>query len=338
MVTAVISDLHLGTRTKADLLRRPELRRRLLDALGGADQVVLLGDSIELRDAPLGDALDAAAPFFEDLGEAMGGRRVVVAAGNHDHQLAAAWLGRRRANWATRPLGLEQLSIPESGDPLARLARRMSGTELVLAYPGLWLRPDVYATHGHYLDCHNPVPTFECVALRIGRKLLRVPRGGFRTPADYEAVVAPLYRAIHRIAQSRKARRAANAGKALVRALEARNGNGVSTDSSRPWARRPGLGAMAQVVDCLQLHAAFVLFGHLHRPGPLAGDPPEWRTESGTELVNTGSWVYEPVYLGATPRHSPYWPGSCVFVGEKGAPELRQLLHGLTHDELRRSR
>ena len=72
MVTAVISDLHLGTRTKADLLARPEVRGRLMSELASADQVVLLGDSIELRDGPASEVLATAAPFFEELGEAVG--------------------------------------------------------------------------------------------------------------------------------------------------------------------------------------------------------------------------------------------------------------------------
>ena len=33
MVTAVISDLHLGTRTKGDLLARPDVRARLIGEL-----------------------------------------------------------------------------------------------------------------------------------------------------------------------------------------------------------------------------------------------------------------------------------------------------------------
>ena len=48
---------------------------------------MLLGDSIELRDGPLAEALEAAAPFFEDLGEALAGRRVTLVPGNHDYQL-----------------------------------------------------------------------------------------------------------------------------------------------------------------------------------------------------------------------------------------------------------
>jgi hypothetical protein len=61
VVTAVISDLHLGTRTEADLLRRPEVRETLMTELAAVDHVVLLGDTIELRDRHPSEALEAAA-------------------------------------------------------------------------------------------------------------------------------------------------------------------------------------------------------------------------------------------------------------------------------------
>ena len=232
MVTAVISDLHLGTRTKADLLARPEVRERLIVELESVDQVVLLGDSIELRDGPLSEALATAAPFFEDLGQALSGRRVTLVPGNHDYQLASRWLARR----GPRPLALEELSAPLQGDPLDSLAKRMSGTELVLAYPGVWLRPDVYATHGHYLDCHNDVRTFECLARAAVERLTRAPRNGYSTPDDYEAVLAPVYKAIYRVAQSRRARHAARAGKAarpLVGAAERLSGPSAASGRGR---------------------------------------------------------------------------------------------------------
>jgi UDP-2,3-diacylglucosamine pyrophosphatase LpxH len=299
MVTAVISDLHLGTRTKADLLARPEVRERLIVELASVDQVVLLGDSIELRDGPLSEALSSAAPFFEDLGQALSGRRVTLVPGNHDYQLASRWLARR----GPRPLTLEELSAPLQGDPLDNLAKRMSGAELVLAYPGLWLRPDVYATHGHYLDCHNDVRTFECLARAAVERMARAPKGGYRTPDDYEAVLAPVYKAIYRVAQSRRARHAARAGKAAVRWWERLNGY-------RGPRRRPGVAAMAQVVESLRIDADYVLFGHLHRAG-------SWRIDRGTTLLNTGSWIE---------ADDPCRPGSYVLVRENSAPELRQLL------------
>lgn len=320
MVTAVVSDLHLGSRSQSDLLRRPEVCERLLQALENVDHVVLLGDTIELRDGPPAEALEVATPFFEQLGEIMAGRRVTVVAGNHDYQLASPWLTRRRQGGAAA-LGLEELSTPARQDPLGRLARRTGRAELVLAYPGAWLRPDVYATHGHYLDCHNHVLTFECVARRVSEILTREPRDGYRRPDDYEAVLGPVYRAIYRVAQSRRARAAARSAKALVRRWE-------TVAGYRGPRRRTGLGAMAQVVDGLAIEAAYVVFGHLHRAGPTGTDGAAWITPRGVRLVNSGSWVYEPAYLGGAGVQSEYWPGTCVLLGREGAPEVKRLLSG----------
>ena len=295
VVTALISDLHLGIRTKADLLARPEIREALITALQPVDHLVLLGDSIELRDGPPEEALKAARPFFEALGEAMAGGRVTVVAGNHDHQLASAWIARRPPG---RPLGLEELSEPRPGDPLSELAARMGATELVLAYPGLWLRPDIYATHGHYLDCHNRALTFECVACAAMARARRVRE--FHAPDDYEAVVRPVYRLIYRIAQSRRARRAAGTAKAAVRWSELRAG--VRGHGTRAGS---GVKAMGQVVERLAIDADHVIFGHLHHPG-------RWEGPSGATLVNAGSWLVEP----------DSQPGTCVIVREGGSPEL----------------
>jgi predicted phosphodiesterase len=326
VVTAVVSDLHLGIRTQADLLRRPELRERLLEALETVDHLVLLGDSIELRDGPPAEPLEIAATFFEELGEVMAGGRVTVVPGNHDYQLASSWLARRRGGAA--PLSLEELSAPLSDEPLGRLAGRMGSTEVVLAYPGTWLGPDVYATHGHYLDCHNDVLTFECIARRVAEILTREPRDGYREPDDYEAVLRPVYRAIYRVAQSRRARSAARTAKALVRWWETLAGY-------RGPRRRPGLAAMAQVVDGLGIGAAYVVFGHLHRAGPMGSDHAAWTTPRGVKLVNSGSWVYEPDYLGPAAGESEHWPGTYVLLGNEGHPRVKRLLRGVTAQELR---
>ena len=329
VITAVISDLHLGTGSMADLLRRPEPRRMLMAELEGVDHVVLLGDSIELREGPLASVAHAALPFFDELGDALDGGRVTLVAGNHDHQVAEPWLARHAA--LGRPLGLQHVSRPPPGDPLALLARRMPATELVLSYPGVWLRPDVYATHGHYLDCHNHIATFECMARALSERLTRTPAHGYRTPDDYEAVLAPVYRAIYRVAQSSRIRPVARAGRSLVRAWETAGGyrgarGRPRRTASRPPRRRPGLRAMAEVVERLSIDADYVLFGHLHRAGPLAADGEGWRLSGGTRLVNTGSWVYEPAYLGAAPAESPHRPGTLALVHPEGPPELRHVL------------
>src|SRR3954466_1344315 len=85
--TLVVSDLHLGGRTGADVLRKPEAREPLLAAVRGIDRLVLLGDVLELRHGPPREALTASEPFFRELARALDpSAEVVLVAGNHDHQ------------------------------------------------------------------------------------------------------------------------------------------------------------------------------------------------------------------------------------------------------------
>jgi predicted phosphodiesterase len=212
MSTVVLSDIHLASSGGIDLLRRPGFRERLFEAIAGAESVVLLGDVVELRDMPLATALGMARPFFDELGEAIGDGRLVVVPGNHDHHLLDEWLERRRLDGA-EPLGLEQ-RIPIEGGPLAELTSGMRKTEVELAYPGVWLRPNVYATHGHYLDRHLTVPSFERLAVAAVERVLTGSRApseddlpahgepGSESPNDYERIQAPLYAFLFTLAQS----------------------------------------------------------------------------------------------------------------------------------------
>lgn len=196
--TAVISDLHLGGLSGVDVLRRPEIRERLLDRLADVDRLVLLGDVLELRHGPPHEALVAARPLFEDLGQALGpSREVVITAGNHDHLSVGAWLDARALQLpAPEPLGLEQRIDPAVASPLtAQIAAWAEPARVSVAYPGVWLREDVYAMHGHYLDAHLTIPTLERIGVGVmGRLLERRPASQtFGTVEDYEAVTAPIY-------------------------------------------------------------------------------------------------------------------------------------------------
>jgi hypothetical protein len=170
------------------------LRAPLLGAVADVDRVVLLGDVLELRHGPLRQAMAAARPFFEDLGQALAGRELVIVAGNHDHALVEPWLSARGAEAEPPPLEVEQLMEPERVSPaLARIAEWASPARVRVAYPGIWVRPDVYATHGHYLDCHLTVPTLERLSVGAMGRLLRRPAAAFDCVGDYEAVGAPVF-------------------------------------------------------------------------------------------------------------------------------------------------
>nr|MDQ4040815.1 metallophosphoesterase [Actinomycetota bacterium] len=120
MTALVVSDLHLGTRSGLDRLRRDGPRAALAAALDGVDEVVLLGDVVELREDPVGRVLATARPALEALGRALGSRRrVVLTAGNHDHQVVDAWLDRRRHDPGAPPLEAEHRMTPAEASPVA---------------------------------------------------------------------------------------------------------------------------------------------------------------------------------------------------------------------------
>lgn len=194
MRTLIVSDLHLGSISRADLARRPEMREPLLRAAAEVDRVVLLGDVLEMRHGPLREAMDAARPFFEDLGAAMQGRELVLVAGNHDHGLIEPWLSRRSADPRAEPLGVAQVLHPgEASSEYEQIAELAAPARTLIAYPGLWVRPDVYATHGHFLDCHLTVPTLERLSVGVMGRLLRRPPESLASAADYEALGAPMF-------------------------------------------------------------------------------------------------------------------------------------------------
>jgi predicted phosphodiesterase len=374
--TVVISDLHLASSGAVDLLRRPELREALWAELEGADQVVLLGDAIELRDRPLAEALELAAPFFEELGSVMDRRRVVIVPGNHDHHVLEEWLEERRLDEA-KPLGLEQRIAPDSG-PLAGLTARMGGAEVELAYPGVWLRDDVYAMHGHYLDRHLTVPTFERLAVAAVERLLGgareagidEPRGeaaGSITPDDYERAQEPVYAFLFALAQAGVGGERLAGANPSARVWQALGGGYGRTARLRGWVlgtvavpgavgvanrlglgpvrsdlspgaiTRAGLAAIAEVALRLRIDADHLIFGHTHRRGPMANEA-GWRLDDGMRLWNTGSWVYAPGLVGRRAADSPYWPGTIVIVEGDRQPRPRQLLKDRTKAELRGDR
>ena len=247
MRTLIISDLHLGSVSDTDLLRRPELRAPLLDALSRVDRLVLLGDVLELRHGPPRDAMAAARPVFEDLGRALEGRELVITAGNHDHSLVEPWLARRGEIEEPPPLAVEQILDPASVSPMVeRIAQWALPARVSVVYPGLWVRPDVYAMHGHYLDCHLTVPTLERLSVGAMSRLLARPAEAFSGPDDYEAVSAPVFAWRDAVAREGRTGDALN-GVSMVSAWRALGGESTAERGARADGRRSGrsAGAMA---------------------------------------------------------------------------------------------
>jgi hypothetical protein len=317
---------------------------------------VLLGDVIELREGPLRDALAIATRVLGAVGVALApGGEVVIVPGNHDHVLTAGWSARVAAAGPPPELGLQAELDWAPGEPLAALAQALArgGPRVRVCYPGVWLRDDVYATHGHYLDRHTTVPVIERLAAGVNGRVLRRPLAAVRAPADYEAVLAPSYAWIHAVAQTltegdadpdaserlwhslgagRRGgglkRRALFAGLRGAIALMNRAGIGpVRADLSVAELRRAGLAGLGAALQALSVRSSYAVFGHTHRAGPLPGDDPsEWVAPTGARLLNSGCWVHEASFLGPNPGTSPYRSGFAVRLDDDEPPELVNLL------------
>lgn len=347
-------------------MRSPELRAPLIEALrDGIERLVLLGDALELRQGPLREALAAARPFFAEAGAALGADgEIVVVPGNHDHALVAPWLERRHRDGVPPPLGLEEVATWAPSDAVAALAEAAAPARLTLAYPGLQLRDDVYAMHGHYLDRHITVPTLERLSAgAMGRIVGAVPERG-AVPDNYERALAPIYAWSTALAQHADDEATGTHG-VSVRAYRLLSGNGhrplrrralvalfplsiaainraglgpVRADVSGAELGRAGVRAMREAVQRLGIDAAHVLFGHTHRFGPRPAEADaEWTTPGGVRLWNTGCWVYERQFVSTTPYESPYWPGTAIRVDASGPPRLLRVLDGVSAAALNRA-
>ncbi|HEY7950512.1 MAG TPA: metallophosphoesterase [Solirubrobacterales bacterium] len=359
MRTAIVSDLHLGSAGGEDLLRDLAIRKTLLEEIGGADRLVLLGDALELRELQLPRVLEIAQPFFEDLGRAMAGRRVVLVPGNHDHRLAEPLL--EELALASGTLGLEHRSLA-AGEPASRIAAWLGETELSIAYPGIWIRDDVYATHGHYMDCHMSLPRLECVAAAAMMRTAGHPPDP-AAPPDYERILRPLYgfsfglaAAGMRPGASRPSERAWNAfsgrrdgGRVRRATVKAAFGAGVpasvwllnrlfraefDADLSPASIARSGIDAATELARRLRVEAAHTITGHTHHAGPEEGST-HWQLPGGGQLHNTGSWVFADAFHHPGAPPGPYWPGTVTWVGDEGPPRRVRLLVNRPREELR---
>jgi predicted phosphodiesterase len=328
--TLVVSDLHLGAGPRRSVLEEPAAVAKLATAVAGSDRLVLLGDIVDLRERRSKDALAAASRVIPDLTSALGPRsELILVPGNHDHQFMAR---------------------SELGDELRRLLAR-DGADVKVEYPGVWLREDVYAHHGHYLDLHTRTPAFERLAAGAMARFLKVRASEMVSAEDYERVLAPIYAWMYEITQTGGGEAEAGEGGASMRLLDRiRSGNplevvalqaGVravvaavsraglgplSGDLSDAQLRRASLIAYGDVLSVLGVNPSYALFGHTHRAGPLAGDDlGEWITPFGVQLMNTGSWVHELFVLEYS-RENPYRAGFAVELDATGPPRLVNLL------------
>ncbi len=325
------------------MLRRPEALEALLGAVEGVDRLVLLGDVIEFLEARPARAMEVAEPVLRALGARLGsGREVILVPGNHDNELVRPWVRARGT-----ALGVDS-QVPLDATPmLARVTSWLEPARVRVNYPGVWLGERVWATHGHYLDRHLLPES----AFGIARGLLgRLPRDGAR-PVEYERAGGPSLTRLEAFLTRWLPRPLAAWFDDLAEVLR------VTTMPAVPrralghqiapltamllgaQMRRASIPALARVVHRLGIDADWVIFGHVHRRGPLPGDDlRRWRGPTAQpRILNTGAWVYDPPLVHrARPPH-PYWPGGAVLLDDAdgGAPRAIGLLDQLDPGVLR---
>jgi hypothetical protein len=339
--TLVVSDLHLGTRLERDVLRHPAPLGALLDALDGIERLVLLGDVVELLEGRTVEAMAVAEPVLRAVGARLGSdREVILVPGNHDASLVRSWA---RAQGASLSI---DAGVPLDATPLlARVTSWLAPAAVRVHYPGVWLSERVWATHGHYLDRHL-LPE---VAYGVARGLLgRLPRDG-ATPADYEQAGGPSITRLEALLTHRLPRPLAAWCDDLVEFLRAATMPGIprrllgrrvapiTAMLLGTQARRASIPALARVVHRLGVDAEWVIFGHVHRCGPLTGDDlRRWRGPGGRpQLANAGSWVHEPLLVHRARTPHPYWPGGAILLEDGRRPRAIGLLDRLDAGALR---
>jgi Calcineurin-like phosphoesterase len=338
--TLVVSDLHLGARLQRAVLPRAEPLEALLGALEDVELLVLLGDVVELLEGRPAQAMETAEPVLRALGVRLGrDREVVVVPGNHDAALVRPFLRQHGMSPAI------DAALPLDATPaLSRLASWLAPARVRVHYPGVSLGERVWATHGHYLDRHL-LPE---VAFGVARGLLgRVPRDD-ATPLDYEQPGGPsltrwealLTRWLPRplaalVDDAAELLRAAS----MPRLPHGRLGRRIAPLNATllgAQMRRAGIPALARVAHRLDVDADSVIFGHVHRLGPVAGDDPgRWCGPGGRPFIlNSGSWVYEPLLVHRAQAPHPYWPGGAVLLDAGAPPRAIGLLDHLDAEAL----
>ena len=304
--TLVISDLHLGARLQRAVLTRPEPLEALLEALDGTERLVLLGDVVELLEGRPAQAMQAAEPVLRALGARLGSEReVIVVPGNHDAALVRPFLRERGTSPAV------DASLPLDATP-ARADRVVAGTGAVqVRYPGLAWRADLGLSRP--LSRRHLLPE---VAYGLARGMLgRVPRDD-AVPVEYEQPGGPSSHALggpaHPLAAAASGRLVDDIAEFLrasrcqaCRAACSATASPPQRAPARRQMKRASIPALARVVHRLGVDADSVIFGHVHRLGPLAGD------DLGTGAAPTaphGSSTAVPGLRApaAAPRRAPH--------------------------------
>ena len=245
------------------------------------------------------------------------------------------------------------------------VARMLAPASVDVAYPGVWLADGVYATHGHYVDRHSTVPSFERLAAGALGRVLNDRLDDISAPDDYEIVLAPLYALLDAIAARAPDGHGPSHANASTRAWRALAGDGrrplrrtllagrvparrarAQPRRRRPVPRRPVAGRSCAAPACGRWRRSSAACGSTRatsssatRTGPGRSRRTIRRTgrcpaAAGCTTAGRGSLERAWTRDGTA---SPYWPGGAVALDGDGSPRHVRLLDdpGLVPPELR---
>jgi hypothetical protein len=239
----------------------------------------------------------------------------------------------------------------------------LAPAKVEIRYPGIWLAEGIYATHGHYLDCHLRLPRPEALAIGASMRLT----GGLPAsagPADYEQVLGPVYGLLDGVAGTGVYKRFSGPQHPSLRIWQrinrGRNSGGSPSDrliaraafpaavsslsrllridfepDLRPGAvARLGLEAMRSTAERLDIGAGDVLFSHTHNAGPPAGEEASWSSRNGVRLHNTGSWCFSRAVCATAEGAPLFWPGTVTWLEDGSGMRRVGLLEDRSFDDL----
>ena len=351
----------------------------VLDAAGGARRPVLAPGRRRparparrhARAAPRAGARRARA---RRAGDARDRRRARAGRRGRDRRRQPRPRARRRLAGLARPprraraAGARASASRRStrrGSPSGSRAGSSPAT-VEVAYPGIWLRDDVYAMHGHYLDVHCAIPTLEVLGgARDGADGRRRPAAGdarrLRGRARADVRLDPGQRPARR--RDRGARPAAGPAIGVWNALE---GPGAPARAApRRAARRlprprsprrtaPASGPVRPELGGAAMRRAGPRRPRRGRRAPrprarapdLRPHPPHRharRRRPGRVAHAVGNAAAQHRLLGlrdalhgppARPGESPYWPGGAIALDDDGPPRLERLLGDVRRREV----
>ena len=370
--TLVISDLHIGAASGKDLLRRADLRAPLIErAARRRPARDPRRRARAARGARTATRPSWPAPFFAEAGAALGpDGELLVLAGNHDHGLVAGWIDARLQSEPSGFLGLSEPVEPERGRARSptRLAELARPARLRLAYPGVWLRDDVYA---HPRPLRRPALDGADVRAARRRRDGALGRAAARATARGRTTTRRRSRRSTRSCTSSRSapttRRSARApARRRAPGWRWRGRGGRAIPSARPrWARatsaavarrqrararpgrpRPVRRRAAPRRPARDPRGAAAARRHgaardLRPHAPLRPVAAATTRRSGARprargCYNTGSWVYQPHFLSERPNALALLAGHRRRSSRTaGPPRLIRLLGDRGHPELR---